>query len=105
MRPDSASSSLMNARSMQDLKPEKFLKTKLNEYLTCKGDRCISCSECMKHQDKNLFYKYPPKMSSHYMAEFSTMNNSGKANEFNLDKEKLKCKIPYKVPRDFVSSH
>lgn len=39
------------------------------------------------------------------MQEFSKLDTSGKAEEFNLDKEKLKVKIPYKVMRDFTSTN
>jgi hypothetical protein len=48
------------------LNTQKFLKTDLNEYLKSDQERCISCSECMKSQEKNLFYKYPAHMKTNY---------------------------------------
>lgn len=87
------------------MRTEKFLKTNLNEYLKQEEGRCISCSECMKAQDKNLFYKYPRHIKSNYIDEYSRFDPNAKSQQFNLDKEKLKLKVPYKVSRDFTSTH
>jgi hypothetical protein len=87
------------------MKTGRFLKTNLNEYLRKEDDRCISCSECMKGQDRNLFYKYPKNMKSLYNAEYSKFDPNAKSQIFNIDKEKQNLKIPYKVQRDFVSNY
>ncbi|CDW75311.1 UNKNOWN [Stylonychia lemnae] len=87
------------------LNTQKFLKSDINEYLKQEEGRCISCSECMKTQDKNLFYKYPQHLKSNYIDEYSKFDPNAKSKEFNLDKEKLRLKVPYKVARDFTSTH
>jgi hypothetical protein len=90
---------------MDQLHPARFLKTNLQEYFQCQDDRCISCSECIKGQDRLLQYKYPPKMKSNYNAEYNKFDPHAKSQIFNLDTEKLKCRVPYKVPRDFTSTN
>lgn len=43
-------------------------------------------------------------MKSSYIQEYSKFDPNARANEFNLDKEKQKLRVPYKVPRDFTST-
>lgn len=91
--------------TINGLRTEKFLKTNLDEYLKTEEGRCISCSECMKAQEKNLFYRYPKQIKSNYIDEYNRFDPNAKSQQFNLDKEKLKLKVPYKVSRDFTSTH
>lgn len=49
-------------------------------------------------------YKYPHNLKSNYEAEYSKFDPKAKQDIFNLDKEKLKVRVPYKVPRDFVTT-
>lgn len=91
--------------TINGLRTEKFLKTNLDDYLKADEGRCISCSECMKAQEKNLFYRYPKQIKSNYIDEYSRFDPNAKSQQFNLDKEKLKLKVPYKVSRDFTSTH
>lgn len=86
------------------MKPQRFLKTNLQEYFKSEEDRCISCSECLKGQDRLLQYKYPTNLTSNYYAEYNKFDPNAKSPIFNLDNEKLKVKVPYKVPRDFTST-
>lgn len=44
-------------------------------------------------------------MKSNYVSEYNKFDPNAKQQIFNLDKEKLKLKVPYKVPRDFVSTN
>lgn len=97
-------SHMTSQKSIETLQPGRFLKTNLQEYFKCEEDRCISCSECLKGQDKLLQYKYPPTLKSGYQAEYHKFDPNAKSPIFNLDNEKLKLKIPYKVPRDFTST-
>ena len=90
---------------MGQIKPQRFLKTNLQEYFKSEGDRCISCSECLKGQDKLLQYKYPPNLTTNYYADYNKFDPNAKSQIFNLDNEKLKVKLPYKVPRDFTSTN
>ncbi len=87
----------MNSKAFDQLKTEKFLKTDLEEYFKTDENRCISCSECMKSPDKNLFYKYPKGIRTIYEQEYSKFDPNAKSKEFNLDKERLNLKVPYKV--------
>ena len=58
----------------------------------------------MKGQDKLLQYRYPPTLRTNYIAEYNKFDPNAKSQIFNLDMEKMKLKIPYKVPRDFTST-
>ena len=44
-------------------------------------------------------------MMSNYVQEYSQFDPNAKAKVFNLDKERLKLKVPYDVPRDFTSTN
>lgn len=44
-------------------------------------------------------------MASSYMKEYNKFDPNARPKEFNLDKEKIKLKQPYKVPRDFTSTN
>ena len=90
---------------MDSLQPGRFLKTNLKEYFQCEDDRCISCSECIKGQERLLQYRYPPQMKSNYIAEYNKFDPNARSQIFNLDNEKLKVRVPYKVPRDFTSTN
>lgn len=59
----------------------------------------------MKAQDKNLFYKYPQHLKSNYIDNYSKFDPNAKSKEFNIDKERLLLKVPYKVSRDFTSTN
>lgn len=44
-------------------------------------------------------------MKSNYDIEYVKIDPNAKSPSFNLDKEKLKLRVPYKVQRDFTSTH
>mmetsp|Transcript_18314 Transcript_18314/g.17443 ORF Transcript_18314/g.17443 Transcript_18314/m.17443 type:complete len:84 (+) Transcript_18314:268-519(+) len=44
-------------------------------------------------------------MKSKYIEAFQKIDSNQKTKIFNLDNERLKLKVPYKVKRDFVSTH
>lgn len=44
-------------------------------------------------------------MKSNYLAEYNKFDPNAKSQEFILDKERLKVKVPYKVPRDFNTTY
>lgn len=77
----------------------------MDEYFKAEEDRCISCSECMKSREKNLFYKYPKNLKTLYELEYSKFDPNARSKEFNLDKERQSLKVPYNVPRDFTSTN
>lgn len=83
---------------------KSFLKTNLKEYLNQDHDRCISCAECIKASDRHLSYKYPKQTKSIYDAyHCSVHKGTVKTEAFNLDKERLKMRIPREFKRDFTS--
>ena len=84
---------------------DQFLKSNMKEYLNQDHGKCISCSECIKAKDRNIFYKYPKQMQSHYgAAHCSHPNlNTGRAEAFNLDKERQILKVPREIKRDFTT--
>ena len=94
-----------NKQELDSMQQARFLKTNLQEYFKNEDDRCISCSECMKGQDKLLQFKYPPNLKSNYVAEYNKFDPNARSQPFNLDHEKLLVKVPYKVPRDFTSTN
>jgi hypothetical protein len=44
-------------------------------------------------------------MKSNYIAEYNKFDPNARSQIFNLDNEKLKVRVPYKVPRDFTSTN
>jgi hypothetical protein len=93
------------SQSMVNFPKTKLVKTNLHEYFKCEDDRCISCSECLKGQDKLLQYKYPSGMKTNYLIEYSKFDPNAKSKIFNLDRERERLKVPYNVPRDFTSTN
>lgn len=66
-------------QTFEELPTEKFLKTNMDEYFKADEGRCISCSECMKSKEKNLFYKYPKGLKTLYELEYSKFDPNAKS--------------------------
>eukprot|EP00347_Sterkiella_histriomuscorum_P017880 403347623 len=95
-------------QSVYELKTDRFLRTNLQQYFNNDHVNCISCSQCIKSKDKNLFYKYPQNTKSNYEKEFGrnkSIEAGIKPEQFVLDKVRQSVKTPLRIKRDLKTTN
>ena len=80
--------------NVADMNHEKYLNTSVKQYLEQAEDRKRAI----------LSYKYSHGMRSSYGHNFSPNRSQGRTKAFILQNERNKVKVPYKPPRDFVTT-